>query len=515
MKSKIKTFLFALCAINLFQSQSESSEYSSLAWHLLPQNLEELPIEFEADDFGQWTEIWLRANSKDQSALKSFMEQGLGVRWMGMEPDKNGRPRRIILVMAGKNVVDITDAKTRTGKIDPLGSRLTWNDGASDSIVAQKKRSRRKRGRGKAINFGKINLPPLTSRPKEYTTRNFEALPSLLDKLSLAASVPWSKGEMDFLYKASDSKMSLLRFQYAADCSESEKRELDRLISQEVEPKLTCWAEQNPDKAMMLVAALLQRPVVDCKKKKLSASDSSCGEASLPLADSFFTSPPHISLNFNSCKEELNSVMVHESLHLVGIKDGPEMDHAEEQAESCKSTPGQLSFDGNGEEFINDLQVETRISLFRKVREDAVEKWGWTDGEKDFVLGQICTKMGDKYCSRRFFQQAAEEYSQLAIPVPEGGEVSFKAAAHFGLYDSITEDMPRMRELARYLTYDPNGALLRRQESETHRLHEFHVARSALEKIKSNKGICSSEVDDKVFCEDLALIVKTPWFRNP
>jgi hypothetical protein len=173
-----------------------------------------------------------------------------------------------------------------------------------------------------------------------------------------------------------------------------------------------------------------------------------------------------------------------------------------------------LAFEGEAEEYMNDLQVETRLLLFRKVREDAVEKWGWAEGEKNYVLGEICNKMGDKFCSRRFFQLALEEPSSVQLTLPEGSEVTFKSAAHFGLYSSISEDFPRMHELARYLTHDPNGALLKRLETDTHRLHDFFIAYAALEKAKANRGICNSQNDDKVSCDDLVTISRSAWFRG-
>ena len=110
--------------------------------------------------------------------------------------------------------------------------------------------------------------------------------------------------------------------------------------------------------------------------------------------------------------------------------------------------------------------------LFRKVRDEAVEKWKWSEGEKSFVLGSICAKMGDRFCARRFFQQAAEGGLQRTVNLPEGGEVTWSSLASYNLYDSSSEDMLRMRELVKYLRRDPNGILLRRLETGVYRLHD-------------------------------------------
>ncbi len=491
---------------------------SSLSWQLLPENLEDLPMEIETDTLGYWSELWLRSQDNPQSQPRSFMEQSLGVRWLGMNPDKTGKPSRVLLIFAERSIVDILGDKVRTGKIDANGEKISWQDGTKDTMVGFKKRGgRRKRQRSaKKINFGKVVLPPIASHVKDITPWALDGLDEFLAKIPVGTENVWTSRDLTLLYKMNDHRGSLLKYRFGTNCSEDDKDQLENIIEQNIEPKLTCWVSQNPERGMLLVSALLQRPELECKMKPVAGEGDVCGKASFPVAESFFITSPKISLNMSKCKEEIGPNLLHETFHLVGIKDGEEMEKALTQSESCSSSPASLTFENNPEEFFNDLQVETRILLFRKVREEATDKWGWTESEKAYVLGNICTKMGDKFCSRRFFQLASEAgNTQGMIPLPEGGEVSFSAAVHFGLFDSITEDLPRMHEMVKYLSRDPNGTLLRRLETGAHRMHEFFVARSALEQIKNNKGICNSETDDRVGCEDLSQIVKSPWFKNP
>lgn len=236
--------------------------------------------------------------------------------------------------------------------------------------------------------------------------------------------------------------------------------------------------------------------------------------ATLPLANGFFPSDPEIFIAMNRCRGEEGQTLLHEVLHLAGAKE-VDLESALVKAESCGQSKASLNFENQNEGFFNDFEIQTRIFIFRKIRDESVTKWGWQEGERDFMLGSICNRMGDKYCSRTYFQKASEENLQGDIVLPEGESVSFGALAQFQFYDSITEDLQRMHELVRYLKRDPNGVLLRRIESGTHRLHEFFVAREALAAVKEHKGICSSETDEHIFCEDLLAISKTPWFRNP
>src|SRR5205085_8552875 len=136
---------------------------------------------------------------------------------------------------------------------------------------------------------------------------------------------------------------------------------------------------------------------------------------------------PKIYLSMDRCDDEAGDTVLHELFHLAGFHDEtPAMDKAFEQSASCSVVPAQLNFENPGEGFINDFQVQTRIFLFGKVREDA-EKWGWTDGEKAFFLGAMCAKMGDKYCARRYFQTAAEGHLSGMVEMPEGGDFSWPA----------------------------------------------------------------------------------------
>jgi hypothetical protein len=271
--------------------------------------------------------------------------------------------------------------------------------------------------------------------------------------------------------------------------------------------------EENPEASARLLGALMQRPTIACKGTSSFPKDI-CGAATLPRAGGFFVRDPEVLIYPDRCKGELGQTLTHEILHLAGIQD-KDMAAALEKAESCQSSPATLNFENLNEGFLNDFEVQTRILLFRKVRDEAVEKWHWRESERDFMLGTICSKMGDKYCSRNYFQKAADEGLQGTIDLPEGHSVSWSSLAQFEFYDSVTEDIQRMHELVRYLRKDPNGLLLRRIESGEYRLHEFFVARQALEAVKKNKGICSSETDEHVLCEDLAEIKKTPWFNHP
>lgn len=507
----MKIYWAVFLILNFITHSASEASAAPLTWHLIPENVEELPLEITYDSTGAWEEVWVRPPTKPLSAPRLFMEQGLGVRWVGLDPDSNGKPARVIIVYNETDAVEITPEKTTTGKLEK--GILTWSDGKQAVLVGNKKKrgSRKRSRRAKKVHFGKINLPPLNFKSVEMEPLAFQGLDTFIQKISGGPSTSMTTADQTLITRLSDSAGGGLRMRYASDCKETDKTEIENLISGEVGDKLTCWMQQNPEKNLWLLSALVQKPLVSCKTP---AADV-CGRASLPLVEGFFATQAKLEFNMGeTCSENLNMTVLHEVLHLAGIKDGDEMDAAVTQANSCESFAANLSFEGPGDEFFNDLQVETRLLLFKKVREESVEKWGWTEGEKDYVLGTICTKMGDKFCSRRYFQLATEAGGSGSFSLPEGGEISFAAAAHFGLFDSITEDLARMHELVRYLSRDPNGVLLKRLESGTHRMHEFYVARNALEQIRNNKGICGSEVDDKVACEDLAQIAKYPWFNR-
>lgn len=480
---------------------------SSLSWHLLPENVFDLPLDIEEDAVGEWSEIWLRPYDKPDSDPYGLFERAVGVKWVGFAD-------RAILVYADKFIIDLEKDKTRFGRLDVKGERVTWQDGTKQDFVAYKGKPRRKRSRkAKKVNFGKVVLPPLKYKQIDIALNSFWGVEEFLIKAGTTGDKTWNKTDVALIQKLNDPGTNILKIRYANSCGEARQSQLEKIFEKEIEPKLSCWGEQNPQKAMHLITALLQKPTLECVDK---VEESYCGKSSLPIVEGFFISHPKIEIAFGGkCKEQQKNTLLHETLHLAGIKDGPEMEKAIEQAESCASASGQLTFSNETEEFYNDLQTDVGMKLFRKIREEAVDKAGWSEGDRAYVLGQICTKMGDKFCARRYFQLATEMGSGTNIKLTSGKEVSFKAVAHFALFDSVVEDRSRMHELARYLKYDPTGVLINRTQTESHLVHEYFAARKTLEHVKENKGICNDETDDKVSCEDLGEIIKTPWFKEP
>lgn len=487
-----------------------NAEGSSLAWWFLPDAMEDLPLEFEEDDNGYWTELWLRPGVDSEAAPNEVMEQTLGARWVGLNPDKDGKPTRVMLVMADDKIVDFTGEVSKPGSLND--DKIQWIDNTSEPLYAFRRHRRHRNS--KKINFGKIILPPLASRTKTLTPWTVEQLSTLLEKLPAGPGVAKiTTRDLSVPAQIYDTNGTLLNFRYESNCSDESRAQIENKLAAEVEPRLTCWMQDNPDGSMRLLAALAQRPKISCKAQSPMPADA-CGMASLPLLNSFFVSDPEIHVAVDRCKGELGQTLLHEILHLAGLKE-KDLDSGVVKAESCGQFKATLNYENQNEGFFNDFEIQTRIFIFRKIRDEAVEKWHWREGERDFMLGTICNRMGDKYCSRNYFQKASEENLQGQITLPEGTTVSWGALAQFQFYDAITEDLQRMHELVRYLKRDPNGILLRRIETGTHRLHEFFVAREALEAVKDHKGICSSETDEHIFCEDLLAISKTPWFRNP
>lgn len=491
------------------------AETASLAWWLLPDISNELPHELEEDETGHWVELWVRPSGEVESAPTVVMEQAPGARWVGMDPDKAGRPTKAYLVLGDRRVVEFAGETAKLGSLD--GDTVTWADGSKVSLVEFKKKKKRRRSRGTStrIKFGKVLLPSIAAKEQELPLWTAEGLTGFLNKIQGFPDVRITGRDLSAVHQLNDFDSSALGFRYAENCDQEERKKIEDMLLNWVEPRLTCWMKQNKELSSRLLAVLLQKPMVECRVRSPMGADH-CGMASLPLKGEFFAKRPRINLAMDRCRTGLGNTLLHETFHLAGMRDGtPEMDKAFETAESCGAVPAKLSFANEGGSFLNDFQVETRMFLFRKVREEAVEKWGWSEGEKSFFLGVVCEKMGDKYCSRNYFQKAANLHLPGAVELPEGGEVVWATLAQFNFYDSIPEDLQRMRELARYLQRDPNGALLRRLETGTHRLHEFFVARTTLQAVQENKGICDGETDERVLCEDLATISKSPWFKSP
>ena len=483
---------------------------ASLGWWLTPESSEDLPHELEEDELGYWSELWLRPSGSVETQPTTVLEQMVGARWMGSSKGKETTPNHITVVLAGKKIVDFSGDKVKTGLIGD--EFVTWSDGSKQALFEQKKRKRGRRHRAPVrMNFGKIALPPISAKVKKFPNWQVEGLSTMLEQIASTGDRKLDVRALSSVAQMTDPHGSVLGLRYSDSCSFEERQAIENTIAKNVDPKLTCWMSQNSLKGLQLLSALLQRPTIECKSTR-PMTHQSCGMATMPMTDGFFPLSPKIWI-VPSC-EDLGGVIAHEIFHLAGLPEA-EVDKAIEQSESCVSNPEGLTFENKREGFYNDLQVETRMFLFRKTRDDA-DKWGWTKGERAFFLGLLCSKMNDKNCARRYFQEAVESSSLVgSVELPEGGEVSLSTLAQFDLFDSISEDIYRMRELVRYLRRDPNGTLLIRLESGSYRVNEIFVARSALEQVKANKNICNAETDDRVLCEDLHQITKTSWFKNP
>jgi hypothetical protein len=483
----------------------------SLAWWLLPNNSDDLPNQVEEDDNGVWTEIWGRPfTTGSSSAPNSVMEQDLGIKWIGVDADREGKPTHVTLVVGNHHVVDINGPITKLGVLDD--EFLNWGDKTSQKLIDYKRRGRRRK-KSAVINFGKILIPSLSSNNRELSNWSLESLAGFLKEIPNSTETGISIRSISSIAQLGNPDGSLLNFRYSPHCSTEMRTKIENAIASQVEPKLTCWLEQNPEMAFKFINILSQRPEIDCRPM-FPAKPGACGMGTLPITEQFFAGAPKITIATQNCPDELSDTLLHEIFHLTGAKDG-DANFATylQQSESCHSLRADLTFEESPETFLNDLQVETRFLLFRKVRDESL-KWNWSEGERAFVLGSLCSKLGDQ-CSRRFFRQASETNLQGSIELPEGGEVSFSSLAAFKLYDSIPEDSPRLHELVRYLHRDPNGKLLRRMETGGHHLHDLYIVRDTLEAVKNNRGICNGEVSEHVLCEDLAQIVKTPWFKSP
>src|SRR5258708_27597939 len=104
MKTLALFVALTICGISSFAK----ADPASLGWWFLPEAMEDLPLEIEEDDNGYWTELWLRPGVDSAVAPDEVMEQALGARWVGYKPDKDGKPTKVMLVVAGTSVVDFT-----------------------------------------------------------------------------------------------------------------------------------------------------------------------------------------------------------------------------------------------------------------------------------------------------------------------------------------------------------------------------------------------------------------------
>src|SRR6202008_4400629 len=89
--------ILTICVIPL----ASQAEPSSLAWWFLPESVEELPHEIQEDSKGIWTELWERPTYDSEAQPNTVMEQALGAKWVGLSPDKDGKPSQTVLVLAG------------------------------------------------------------------------------------------------------------------------------------------------------------------------------------------------------------------------------------------------------------------------------------------------------------------------------------------------------------------------------------------------------------------------------
>ena len=130
-----------------FVTPKAYADPASLAWWFLPDASDDLPHEIEEDDTDMWTELWERPTYDSAVQPNTVMEQTLGARWVGMSPDKDGKPGRTIVVLAGRKIVDFTGETARTGVLDD--EKITWSDGAKQPLNESFRR-RRRRHRGKS-----------------------------------------------------------------------------------------------------------------------------------------------------------------------------------------------------------------------------------------------------------------------------------------------------------------------------------------------------------------------------
>ena len=161
----------------------------------------------------------------------------------------------------------------------------------------------------------------MASKTKTLTPWAVERLSTLLDKLPVGPiDAKISTRDLSVPAQIYDTNGSLLNFRYESNCTDQARTEIENKLAAEVEPRLTCWMQDNPDGSMRLLATLAQRPRLSCKAQAPMASDA-CGMASLPQLNSFFVSDPEIHVAMDRCKGELGQTLLHEVLHLAGLKE--------------------------------------------------------------------------------------------------------------------------------------------------------------------------------------------------
>jgi len=484
----------------------------SLSYWLLPDKEEELPHHVEYDFNDVWKEIWVSEGYDEKPLFNALLEQSLGVKWAAFDPDKYGNPGEMILVFADK-IVWLKKPDTIYGTIK--SNTVTWAGGSTANFYELRRRGRRSRRRGgrpKRINFGKIVLPREVNREMTLSSWTASGLDHLLGSIA--------NGRIDLQNVATVAKLSylgqagFLNFSFGESCSLVQRERLERLLIESLEPELNCLAGRSDKMRTRLLTLLLQKPRIECQVGPTMPTDS-CGMATLPVRDGFFISRPTIYIPLNRCVGEEARTLLHETLHLLGLSHkSPDFDEGDQWANSCVNPAARPvhEFEAPENDFVNDFQVQARFSLFNAIRTLAESKWGWSSGEKAYVLGAICTQMSDSLCARRYFSEAAQAHLGGEFTLDDGATSTYFAASSFGLFDSIKEDKYRMRELLTYLKRDPQAALLRRREREGYKSHEYYLARSALEHIKENRNVCDEEIDEKIYCEDLGALVKTSWF---
>ena len=148
----------------------------------------------------------------------------------------------------------------------------------------------------------------------------------MLSKLVSAPDLILTPRDLSAVAQIQDPNTSILNFRYAASCGFKERQKIEDTLAS-IEPKLTCWMSQNPESGARLLAALMQRPAIECEIKsaamKAAFPADACAMATAPLTAAFFPVAPKITVAIHRCENELGETLLHEIFHLAGITDKP------------------------------------------------------------------------------------------------------------------------------------------------------------------------------------------------